>query len=178
MKHGHYINRNSEVMQVTGDHVKRYGGCGSYSGFIAALGLTLIVMTGCGGESTSSSEATVGGLRVATVDTETSLINVDRFLRNPPSESGRIAVHGVVIERHEQRRALVLVDNDEFSSCGYQACTDAIMRLQIKSDSYKGELPEPGETVTIIGDYEPLERGYRFDPDQIHRNGYVILDAT
>ncbi len=146
---------------------------GVYRVFAAALALSMIVLAGCGREA--ASVPSTSGLRAAVMEADLPTISVDLLIRNPRTEPGRIAVHGVVVQRYVERGAFVMVDVEEFKSCGFAACTDALMPVRLADGAYDGVLPELGAEITVVGHYEPLERGFRFDPDQIHRDGLVIL---
>jgi hypothetical protein len=114
-------------------------------------------------------------LRVARLDPDMPSVNVDRLLRNPRDHAGTMAVEGVVVQCFEDRGAFVVVDVEEFKTCGLEACTDAAMPVRFTRDRYEGSLPQPGQMVTLIGHFEPLDRGFRFDLHEVHLEGSVIL---
>jgi len=146
-----------------------------------ALILGGLIAVGCGGnESTGSSGAQPAdqpavALRAAVVADGVATVAVDRLMRRPGDYAGRLAVEGVVVQSVPERGALLLVDLDEFKSCGLAACTDASMPVRIDLTGYEGTLPQPGELVTMIGDFTAAERGFTFELLEIHREGGVVL---
>ena len=146
-----------------------------------ALGLLGLLIAGCGGEeaAVSGSEQAAGAervaLRAAVVAEGVPTVAVDRLMRHPGDHAGRLAVQGVVVQSVPERGALLLVDLDEFKSCGLNACTDASMPVRVAPAGYEGALPQPGEFVTMIGDFEAGERGFTFELVEIHREGDVVL---
>lgn len=153
--------------------------CRLLAGMAAVLvGLTAV---GCGDDETAASDGAQSAdqpavaLREATVPDGIVVVPVDRLMRRPDDHVGRLAVEGVVVQSVPERGALLLVDLDEFKSCGLAACTDASMPVRIDAASYEGSLPQPGQLVTMIGDFAAAERGFIFELLEIHREGGVIL---
>ncbi len=157
---------------------------------IAAMGLVLIALvSGCDTDKHASQhthqvtgDVTAGlmksdrtGLRPAHVDETVPSIGVESLLRNQQAHSGRLAVEGVVVQCFEERGAFVVVDLDEFNSCGLDACTDAAMPIRIERDEFEGVLPVPGELITLIGDFESVDRGFQFELHEVHLGEAVIL---
>jgi hypothetical protein len=136
---------------------------------------------GCGdhGKADSASGLDAGAkpdvLREAVIGAGVQAVAVDNLLRRTGDYDGRLAVRGVVVRSVPERGALVLVDVDEFKSCGLNACTDASMPVRIEMGSFEGALPRPGMLVTLIGDYEAQERGFAFELVEIHHDGGVVL---
>ena len=145
------------------------------------LSLFLAALIGCGGDNSPLADTELNRpgetatLRVARIDSDIPTVGVDRLLRNPQDLSGRVAVQGVVVQSFQNRGAFVVVDIEEFGTCGLHACTDATLPIRITSEQYEGTFPNPAERVTLIGDFESLERGFRFDLHEVHRDGSVIL---
>jgi hypothetical protein len=151
------------------------------------LAAALLVLPGCGREDAPGATTRGGGhevttanteqpaLRAASLDPGVTIVGVDRLIRNQMDYTGLLAVQGVVVQCHEQRGAFVMVDVEEFKTCGFEACTDAAMPVRIARDQYDGALPQPGQAVTLVGTFEALERGFQFDLHEVHRNGSVIL---
>ena len=148
---------------------------------IASLLLAMLMSAGCKSDGTAVSKSAPDAdaepvvLREASIEAGVLTVAVDRLMRRPNDYAGRLAVQGVVVRSAPERGALVLVDVDEFKSCGLNACTDAAMPVRIAPGSYEGALPQPGAFVTVIGDYEADERGFAFELVEIHHEGGVVL---
>ena len=153
------------------------------------LAVALFLLSGCGREDppAATSHGNASGevaaldnnqpaLREASLDPSVKTVSVDRLIRNQKDYAGLLAIQGVVVQCFEERGAFVMVDVEEFKSCGLEACTDAAMSVRITRDLYEGSLPRPGHMVTVIGAFEPLDRGFRFDLREVHRDGSVILE--
>jgi hypothetical protein len=144
---------------------------------LALVGLA--ANAGCGGDGDAgrnTADAGAAAIRPAAVDPAVPSVAVDRLVRSPQEYRGRLAIQGVVVQSHAERGALLLVDHAEFQSCGLQACTDAAMPVRFAPDDYTGTLPQPGEAVTLLGDFTPGERGFAFELLEIHRQGGVVFE--
>ena len=148
----------------------------------ALITLVLVVlMSGCDGDrhalhssNQNTMSATVDkeesdrtALRPAYVDESIPSLGVESLLRNQETHSGRLAVEGVVVQCFEERGAFVVVDLEEFKSCGLEACTDAAMPIRIERDQFEGVLPVPGELVTLICDFESIDRGFQCELQEV-----------
>ena len=114
-------------------------------------------------------------LRPAVVPDGVPAVAVSRLVRQPAGHGGRLAVEGVVVRCTPELGAMLLVDLDEFRSCGLNACTDAAMPVRVDLAAYEGVLPPPGASVTMIGDFQALERGFAFELLEVHHEGGVVL---
>jgi hypothetical protein len=143
---------------------------------VVVLLLAVVSLSGCRDDAPSAAaDSQHVALRVAQLDPDIPSVNVDRLLRNPNDHTGTMAVEGVVVQCFEERGAFVVVDEEEFRTCGLEACTDAAMPVRFARDQFEGSPPQPGQRVTLVGRFEPLERGFQFDLYEVHRDGAVIL---
>ena len=142
------------------------------------VGLGVLLAGGCnktGSDERADAATALVALRPAVVADGVASVPVDRLMRQSASYGGRLAVVGVVVQCTPDRGAMLLVDIDEFKSCGLNACTDAAMPVRIDPAVFDGAMPPPGTPVTMIGDFEALERGFEFSLVEMHHAGGVVL---
>ena len=144
---------------------------------IALLAGSIALLGGCGQAQQADAAGTrdVSALRPASLDPDTAKVAVDVLLRDPGNFDGDIALDGVVVQAFADRGAFVMVDLEEFKSCGLEACTDATFPVRVPSDDFEGTVPQPGDFVTVLGAYRALERGFEFDVREVHYEDAVIL---
>jgi hypothetical protein len=96
----------------------------------------------------------VGGGRARSADAPapSGPLQVDDLRRAGPELGALLTVQGVVDEVRPRSRLVGLADAAEAQDCGPDPCEDCTRF--VLPVAWQGELPEPGETVTVSGRIE------------------------
>ena len=109
---------------------------------------------------------------------DVKVVGVDAVATNPKSHSGRVAIEGVVAQVSSKRGAFTMIDTAEFAQCGETGCALYNVPVFVPNGEFEGQLPKHEEAVLVIGEVEPLEKGYRFTVQEVKRRGQTILSRV
>lgn len=130
----------------------------------AASAVALILAAGCGGGADA--------------------IGVNALAADPMAFSGTVTVKGVVQNVDAAGQFVVIIDEDEYATCGLYPCAGAgIVPLHVPVDGspssagtvYSGSMPNIEDFVVVVGEVKSLPQGLVFDVHRMERGGATLL---
>lgn len=151
------------------------------TGALTLVLVAALVISGCGDgkKSASTGPGTESAASTsANLPTDAKVVGVDAVAKDPKKHAGRVAIEGVVAKVFTVRGAFNLIDVTEFAACGTTDCAEYSVPVLVPKDEFQGDLPKEKETVLVIGDVQPNEKGYLFVVQEVRRKDATILSRT
>ena len=127
----------------------------------------------------------VTGITLAACGESVEALAVNDVATDPTAYSGDIVVVGVVQEVDSAASSIVLIDEQEYETCGLFPCAGAgLMPLYLptggdKTESgaeYVGTLPDLEQTVVVYGRITGSGSDVSFDVDRIESSGKTLIE--
>jgi hypothetical protein len=83
-----------------------------------------------------------------------TVLMVDELRDGAEGASGEVEVRGVVGGTNTERQLFGLIDSREVEACGGISCPEFMLPVE-----WAGELPAPGETVSVRGQVKTTDQG-------------------
>lgn len=127
----------------------------------------------------SETKTPTGPLEARPIETaKLKTVGVDAVAKDPKSNSGRIAIDGIVAQTFAKRGAFLMIDISEWQACGRTDCAEFSVPIHVPTGEFEGSVPRETERVLAIGDLAPTEAGYTFVIEQVQREGKVVLNRV
>lgn len=119
--------------------------------------------------------ATMISLTAADIPAPAStVIGVDALVANPKAHAGKVEITGVVARVFPKTSSFVLIDAKEYAACGSLTCAEVTLPIQTPTGSFTGDLPQVKDTVVVIGEVTPLEKGLNVSVVSVKRGETVL----
>ena len=127
----------------------------------------------------------IAGITLAACGESVEALAVNDVAADPTAYSGDIAVVGVVQEVDSAASSIVLIDEQEYETCGLFPCAGAgLMPLHLPTGGdktetgaeYVGALPDLEQTVVVYGRISGSGSDVSFDVDRIEASGKTLIE--